>query len=136
MASSSYRIGLCIRTAFLCLTLYLFFFLLMKTSFVLTTALVGVASVLQCVSLIVSVDRSNRNLARFLRAIRDNDFAQSPSFPKDPSFARLKAEYEPTIQALRKHRLEGERQRRYAEIIAESAGIGFLVFEEGGRVDS
>jgi signal transduction histidine kinase len=135
MASRSYRVELILRAACFCATAYLFFFLLFQSRFALTTALVGLASLLQGALLCASVDRRNRTLARFLEAVRNEDFTGSPSFPGGRSFDALKAEYALAIDAMRRRKLEGERQRRYIETIAESAGIGFAVFDSGGRAE-
>jgi two-component system, NtrC family, nitrogen regulation sensor histidine kinase NtrY len=135
MASRNYRLELILRVGCICFTIYLLFFLLFKTSYSLTTAIVGLASAAQCVFLFLSVDRRNRVLARFLESIRDSDFSLSPAFPKGKSFAALKAEYALAIEALRERKLAQERTRRYIEVIADCAGVGFVVLDEGGRVD-
>jgi two-component system, NtrC family, nitrogen regulation sensor histidine kinase NtrY len=135
MASRSYRLELILRASSICATIYLFFFLLSKTPYPLTTVIVGIISAAQCVSLVLSVDKRNRVLAHFLEAIRDSDFSRSPAFPEGKSFAALKAEYAKAIEALRERSLVQERTRRYIEVIAECAGIGFVVLDEGGRVD-
>ena len=135
MASSSFRVDLILRASAICATLYLFFFLLFETRFPLTTIAVGLGAAAQCAFLLVGVDRRNRTLARFLEAIREGDFTRSPSFPRGKSFDALKAEYDLAMAAFRRRDLERERQRRCLEAIAESAGIGFIVYDASGRVD-
>ncbi len=135
MASKSYRLELILRTASICAAIYLFFFLLFKTPFTLTTVIVALVSAAQCVALVRSIDRRNRILAHFLEAVRESDFTRNPVFPEGKFFEALKAEYALAIEALRKRSLAQERERRYFEVIAESSDIGFAVLDEAGRVD-
>jgi two-component system nitrogen regulation sensor histidine kinase NtrY len=135
MASRSYRLELLLRVGSICAAIYLFFFLAFETSFSLSTALVGIASAALCVSLFRSIDKRNRVLAHFLESMRSADFSRSPAFPGGKSFALLKAEYDSATEELRRRAVDQERKLRYVETIAESAGIGFVVFDEDGRID-
>src|SRR5512142_2688694 len=124
MASSRFRIELAARVALAAGTAYLFMYLLVETGFAATTALVGALSVLQCALLARRLDRRNRALAHFFKAINDSDFGQASSIPEAGSPGTLGVEYRKAMATLKRYRLEEERRDQYLEMIAKGIGIG------------
>ena len=77
MVYKHFRTLCLVRIALLCATIYLFFFLLLQTTYYATVVIVGGITLFQIFALIHYVERTNRDLTRFLQAIRYEDFSQS-----------------------------------------------------------
>ena len=68
MVYKHFRTVCIIRVAVVCATAYLFFFLLFQTSYYATLLIVGSVGLYQVFALIHFVERTNRDLTRFLQA--------------------------------------------------------------------
>ena len=89
----------------------------------------------QIYGLVHFVDRTNRDLARFLAAIRYADFSQTfVSGGLGSSFDELKTAFNEVLDAFRLARAEKEEQARYLQTVVQHIGVGLLVFDGGGRV--
>lgn len=124
------------RTVVLCLSIFLLIYLLTKTAFVATPFIVALLIIGQVYSLIQYVQKTNREIARFLDSIRYSDFSQSfrPSV-KGSSFEELNNALADVIERFRKTRGEKEEQYRYLQIVVQHIGIGLMAFTEDGKVE-
>ncbi|MHB9013216.1 MAG: ATP-binding protein, partial [Ignavibacteriaceae bacterium] len=78
------------RTALLCISVFLIFFLLTETKLVATTFIVLVLIVAQIFWLVQFVQKTNREIARFFSSIKYSDFSQNfRSSMKGSSFEEL-----------------------------------------------
>ncbi|MBN2429837.1 MAG: ATP-binding protein [Acidobacteria bacterium] len=136
MAYNRFRLMIIIRLLFLVGTLVLFILLFMETEQYITMALVAAAIVAQFISLIRYLDRSNRQLARFLDSIQHEDYTQT--FEKadgDASFQELNAAFKAVMDKIRQTRTEREHQRRYLQTVIQHVGIGLIAFRPDGHVE-
>lgn len=98
-------------------------------------ALLGIMAALEIWHLIHFVEHTNRELARFLEAIRYADFSQSFSaVEKGPSFEALSAAFSEIQKHFHKIRQEKEEHTRYIETVVQHIGIGLLVYRLNGEV--
>ncbi len=125
-----------VRIALLCATIYLFFYLLFQTTNYATFVIVGGIALYQIYALVHYVERTNRDLTRFLQAIRYEDFSQSFAGPGlGSSFDDLKAAFNEVLDAFRRTRAEREENFQYLQIVIQHVGIGLICFQPGGNVE-
>lgn len=124
------------RTVMLCLTGFLFIYLLTRTPFIVTPFIVALLVIFQVYSLIHYVQKTNRDIARFFESIKYSDFTQSfqPN-TKGSSFEDLNRALSDVIERFRKTRSEKEEQYRYLQIVIQHVGIGLMVFTSDGNVE-
>jgi two-component system nitrogen regulation sensor histidine kinase NtrY len=102
---------------------------------VVPTLLAG-AALLQGWLLLRVVQRSNRELCRFLGAIRYDDYQQSFAVGQlDSSFAELEGAFEEMMARFRQTRLDREAQRLYLEALVEHVPVAILSLREGGEIE-
>jgi two-component system nitrogen regulation sensor histidine kinase NtrY len=136
MGYRSFRIICVIRIALLAATLFLLIYLVRETSLFATSLIVGAAIILQLVSLIHYVEKTNRDLSRFLASIRYSDFSQTFSSRQGgSSFQELNAAFADVISEFKRARSEKEVQYRYLQTLVQHIGLGILSFDQSGKVD-
>jgi nitrogen fixation/metabolism regulation signal transduction histidine kinase len=125
-----------VRVAALFATLLVLAYLVATTRLVGVTALVAALGLLQAGYVIRFVHRTNRELERFLGAIRYDDFQQSFAIGGlGPTFADLKAAFEEVMGRFRAARLDREAQRRYLEALVEHVPVAILAVHDDGAVE-
>jgi len=114
----------------------LLFYLLFRTRLYAAQAAVGVLIVSEVAALFRTVDRSNRDLARFFEAVKFGDFTQAFG-QRSPgrSFRQLRTALSEVMGAFQKARAEKEEQALYLRTIVQHVAIGLLVFQPDGEVD-
>jgi nitrogen fixation/metabolism regulation signal transduction histidine kinase len=111
-------------------------YLVAETELVAVSAVVAALMFLQAVLVVHFVHRTNRELTRFLGAIRYDDFQQSFSMGElGPSFADLKVAFEEVMVRFREARLDREAQRRYLEALVEHVPVAILALHDDGAVE-
>lgn len=121
-------------SATLCLFLYLFFGF--ETRYYATIFIVGLIIVYQVYALIHYVEKTNRDLNRFLQTIKHEDFSQTfLGQGLGSSFEDLKSAFNDVIQKFHKARAEKEEHFRYLQTVVQHVGIGLLAFESDGKVE-
>lgn len=124
------------RIILIAASIYLLLYLINNTVLYATTMIVGVAIILQIMSLVHYVEESNRSLTRFLLSIRYSDFSQSfTRGTKGKSFEELNAAFSNVISEFRKARTEKEEQYRYLLTVVQHIGLGIISYDADGRVD-
>jgi two-component system, NtrC family, nitrogen regulation sensor histidine kinase NtrY len=127
---------LTVRIAALFATLLLLAYLVAETELVAVAAVVAALMFLQAVLVVHFVHRTNRELTRFLGAIRYDDFQQSFSMGElGQSFADLKVAFEEVMVRFREARLDREAQRRYLEALVEHVPVAILALHDDGAVE-
>ena len=134
----AFRTRVVLRVALLGVTLWLLFYLIAAgvnhPAVVLVVVLV-VVLLYQIYALIHYVERTNRDLARFLAAIRYADFSQSfVTGGLGSSFDELKTAFNEVLDAFRQARAEKEEQAHYLQTVVQHIGIGLIVFDSAGEV--
>jgi two-component system nitrogen regulation sensor histidine kinase NtrY len=137
MAYRHFRLVCILRVALLCATAYLFFYLIFQTAYYATLVIVGAWSLYQVGALIHYVERTNRDLTRFLQAIRYEDFSQSFSLGTGlgSTYTDLKEAFNEVLDAFRKTRADKEEHFQYLHTVVQHIGIGLVCFAADGRVE-
>lgn len=109
--------------------------------FVATTAypagvLVLLAAFAQIRGLIRYVDKTNRDLARFLRSIRYSDFSQTfTADGRGGSYRELASAFRDVMSDFRAARAEKEEHYRYLHTVMQHVGVGLISFRHDGSVE-
>src|SRR5262245_54704389 len=113
-----FTVEVAVRVGALFATLTTLIGMLTTSRLVLVPALLGGAALLQGWLLVHRVQRSNRELSRFLGAIRYDDYQQSFAIGHlDSTFAELGGAFEEVMSRFRQTRLDREAQRLYLEAL-------------------
>ncbi|NNF04176.1 MAG: ATP-binding protein [Rhodothermales bacterium] len=131
----NFRIQVIVRVLSLSATAALAVLLILTTqSYVAATVLTG-AAVTQIVLLIGYVDKTNREVARFLRSVRYADFSQTFSARSwGRSFRDLHDAISDVMDDFREARSESEQQSRFLHTVIQHVGIGLISFRPDGSV--
>ena len=135
MVYKNFRLHCIFRVAVLGATIYLFFYLLLQTPLYATVVIVASVILYQIYSLIHYVEKTNRDLTRFLEAIKHTDFSQTfSSTGLGSSFEPLKKAFNEVIEQFRRARSEKEEHFRYLQTVVQHVGIGLIAFSRDGEV--
>ncbi len=136
MISRRFRFQCIIRVLVLASSIGAFVLIVAKTRLYAVYLLLGLAVITQIISLILYVEKTNRELARFLLALRYHDFSQTFKDEKlGGSFERLRRSFTEIMDSFRKIRMEKEEHYQYLQIIIQHIGIGLLAFQSDGEVE-
>ena len=136
MAYKHFRLICVLRVALLCVTTCLFFYCLFFSEYYATLAIIGACVVYQAWALIHYVERTQRDLTRFLQAIRYEDFAQSfTGAGLGSAYNNLKDAFNEVLEAFRKTRAEREENFQYLQTVVQHVGIGLICYTPEGRIE-
>lgn len=136
MAFKRFRLQIILRVALLLVSLIAISILFTRQDYLITTIILLVFVLLQTISLILYVEKTNARLARFFASIRHSDF--SASFSDDglgKSFSELNNEFNQVIEAFKANRAEKEEHLNYLLTMVQHVSIGIIVFKRDGKVD-
>ncbi|UCC80444.1 MAG: ATP-binding protein [Candidatus Zixiibacteriota bacterium] len=130
-----FKFNCVLRIILLTASIGLFIYLLSKTELYASIFIVGLLVILQAAMLVKYVERTNRDLARFLGSIKYSDF--SVTFPKGrkSTFGELGEAFNDVVDEFRRARAEKEEQYHYLQTIVQHVGHGLLAFDADGKVD-
>lgn len=135
MAFNRFRFGVILRVVLLALTLLLLLLLIFRTEYIMTTLIVGVALLVQVYGLVHYVEQIERDLTRFLEAVKYEDFFETFSGRRSVFAARLHDEFTRIIEDFRTVRGQREEQMLYLQTVVQHVGIALLVYDSDGEVD-
>jgi two-component system nitrogen regulation sensor histidine kinase NtrY len=136
MVFKSFRLICVVRIIFLAASIVLLAYLISETSLLATSFILGAAIIAQVVSLVHYVEKTNRDLTRFLASIKYSDFSQTfTSGHRGSSFDELNVAFANVISEFQKARSEKETQYRYLQTLVQHIGLGILSFDQTGKVD-
>ena len=136
MAYKHFRLICILRVALLCVTTCLFFYCLFFSEYYATLAIIGACVLYQTWALIHYVERTQRDLTRFLQAIRYEDFAQSfTGAGLGSAYNNLKDAFNEVLEAFRKTRAEREENFQYLQTVVQHVGIGLICYTPDGRIE-
>ena len=136
MAYKHFRLICILRVALLCITTCLFFYCLFFSEYYATLAIIGACVVYQTWALIHYVERTQRDLTRFLQAIRYEDFSQSfTGAGLGSAYNNLKDAFNEVLEAFRKTRAEREENFQYLQTVVQHVGIGLICYTPDGRIE-
>ncbi|RJX30491.1 MAG: ATP-binding protein [Desulfurivibrio sp.] len=131
-----FRTNCTIRLVLISGTIVLLVYLLSRTDLVVTPLIVGLTAAAQAASLYRYVEKSNRELARFLESIKYSDFSQSFTSPvKGAAFQELGEAFSGVIKEFQRARSEKEEQYRYLQTVVQHVGIGLLAYRDNGDIE-
>lgn len=136
MVFNRFRINCIVRILLIGASIYLFFFLLFRTSLYTALFILGIIILFQIFDLIRYVEKTNRDLTRFFESIKYGDFSQTfrdKGF--GPSFDTLKEAFTDVMTAFRKARSEKEEHFQYLQTVVQHVGVGLIVFQPDGEVE-
>lgn len=136
MVYKNFRLNCILRVLFIGATFYLFFYLLTRTNLYAMSFITGVIIGYEIYSLIYYVERTNRDLTRFLDAIKYEDFSQTfigAGFGS--SFNELKTAFNAVLTKFQQTRSEKEEHFRYLQTVVQHIGIGLISFQSDGQVE-
>jgi two-component system, NtrC family, nitrogen regulation sensor histidine kinase NtrY len=136
MLINTFKFRLTIRVLLLTATFILLAFFIFKMDFIFVPFAVALLGAYQVFSLFHFVDKTNRDLGRFLLSIKYDDTSQA--FTSDglgESFNELKRAFGEVMAKLQATRSEKEAHARYLKTIIEHVGIGLLAYKSDGTVD-
>lgn len=114
----------------------LFFLLVFRSRLYSALVAVGLLAVFEIAALFRTVDRANRDLARFFEAVKFGDFTQAfGQRSAGRSFRRLRGSMTEVMRIFQKARAEKEEQALYLRTIVQHVAIGLVVFQPNGDVD-
>lgn len=136
MISSRFAVQITVRIGVLFASLAALAYLVTSTQLVFVTALVAALILLETWLVVRFAQRTNRELSRFLGAIRYDDFQQSFAIATlGPTFADLNEAFEDVMTRFRDARLGREAERRYLEALVEHVPVAIVAVHDGGEVE-
>jgi len=131
-----FRIVCTSRIILLGLTLGFFFYLIFRTSLLAITFITFFTITIQVISLISYVEKTNRDLNRFLEAIKFEDFSQTFTVSGlGSSFNELKEAFNDVLTKFQLTRAEKEEHYRYLQTVVQHIGIGLISYQSDGKVE-
>lgn len=135
MLFKNFRISLIIRVLALTFTVLVFFFLISNTNYNVTPFLLIVVLVLQVISLIRYVERTNRYITTFLESIRYSEFTRNFQIEGlGSNYDKMKEAFNSVIEEFQHIRSEKEEHYHYLQNVIQHIGIALLAFGQDGEV--
>jgi two-component system, NtrC family, nitrogen regulation sensor histidine kinase NtrY len=135
--SLSFRAQCVLRVLAIALTMLLLVYLVSATTLYASATIVAVACGLQVWGLVWYIERTNRELVRFLEAVRFGDASQTWSSTRfrSASFQDLAQAFTRVLGEFQKIRVEKEEQYHAVQRIVQHVGTGLLAFDDDGTID-
>ena len=135
MGFKDFRVLVFIRILVLAVTIGVCAYLILYTEYY-ATFIAAIFFVIVQIGLLVNfLDKTNKDIAKFLNSIRFDDF--SYSFPDDhsgSSYNKLNREFNSVLQKFREIRAEKEAQYHYLKTVIQHIGVGLISFRPNGEV--
>lgn len=128
------ELGLVLRLALAIGLSLLFILSFWRPGLLMARVVLGAGAALAIWSLWYQLGRSNRAIARFIDAIRYDDFAQRFSLGDGAGFDALGHALDGAIRDLGQRRLEAANEVRFLGAVVDDAPIALLTIEDGDRV--
>lgn len=135
MIIRNFRLNIILRVAILGLSITLLFYLIFYTVLYASIVVLVIIIVFQIYSLIYYVEKTNRDLSRFLSAIEHSDFSQIfIDTSLGSSFKDLYKSFNKVILKFQSTRSEKEEHLRYLETVMQHVGVGLISYNQNGDV--
>ncbi len=135
MGFKDFRVLVFIRILVLAMTIGICAYLILDTEYYATFIAALFFAVVQIGLLVNFLDKTNKDIAKFLNSIRFDDF--SYSFPDDhsgSSYNKLNREFNSVLSKFRDIRAEKEAQYHYLKTVIQHIGVGLISFMPNGDV--
>jgi two-component system, NtrC family, nitrogen regulation sensor histidine kinase NtrY len=136
MGFSGFRTGIIFRVIIICLSTFIFAYLVSINQRYASAIIVGVIIIFEIAELFHFATVTNTKINRFLESIRYSDFSSSFSYDNKlgKSFKELNAAFNNVADAFRKERSEKEEHLNYLNTIVQHVTTGLLSFDAEGNV--
>ena len=135
MVFKSFRVNYLVRIIILSISILLFQLLVQEPHFVTSGIFVLIVIIYQIYMLLKLVNKSNRDVARFLESIKYNDFSQGfKPVHTGSGFEELHAALTEVIEKFQKNRLAVEEQYRCLQTIIQHLDTGIIAFSSKGDI--
>ncbi len=135
MTYKNFRANIIVRILLLSASIWLIFYTYFEEMNV-TPILVVVLTILQVLSLIRYVDRTNRDLTSFLESIRFSEFTRSFQIEgMGSSFDDLNRAFNDVINDFQKVRSEKEEHFHYLQSIVQNIDVSIIAYRKDGTVE-
>lgn len=131
-----FRLNCLLRILGIVASVALLFYLTLYTTLYASMLVIGLIAVAQVYGLISFVERSNRDMIRFLEAIEHADFSDTVSTGlRGSTYDELNASFARVLGQFRLIRQEKEENLRYLETVVQHVGIGLIAYREDGTIE-
>ncbi len=136
MVSKGFKTNCVVRSLVMLATMGLLSYLVVNTNLYAATLVVGLIIVYQVWALIQYVEKTNRDLTRFLISIQQSDFSQTYSGGgRGGSHEELRRLFNDVLGEFQRTRTEKEEHFRYLQTVVQHIGVGLVAFQSDGTVD-
>ncbi len=131
----NFRLQCVLRVLVIGLLMLISLYLFSVSASYVAAVIVSAGAAFQLHLLITYVEKTNRDLARFLRSIRYSDFSQVYSSEgRGASFEDVSGAFREVIGTFHAERAEKEESYRYLQTVVQHIGIGLISFKRDGTV--
>ncbi|HVO74211.1 MAG TPA: SpoIIE family protein phosphatase [Ignavibacteriaceae bacterium] len=135
MAYNRFRVQVAVRSFLLGLFIFLFYYLL-DNKLIVSSILVLFLFFAQIYLLIHYVEKTNRDISRFLNSIKFSDFSQSFTEKNlGPSFKELQNSFNSVMEQFKTTRSEMEENFQYLQTTVKHINTGLVCFKENGEIE-
>lgn len=135
MVIKNFRLNIILRVVVLGISITLLFYLILSTKLYASIIVLILIIIYQIYSLIYYVEKTNRDLSRFLSAIEHSDFAQTfIDNSLGSSFKNLYQSFNNVILKFQSTRNDKEEHLRYLETVMQHVGIGLISYNQSGEI--
>lgn len=136
MLLTKFRLIILVRVIFIGINLLLLSYLVFDSNLPASVIVLSAAAAYQLYSLFRYVDRTNRDLAKFLSSIKYSDFTQIFSTENyGGTFKELGVEFNEIINRFQSTRKEKEESLRYLNAVIQHVGIGLFSYNSEGKIE-
>ncbi|HSR19124.1 MAG TPA: hypothetical protein VLM39_13605, partial [Ignavibacteriaceae bacterium] len=124
-----------LRSFLLGASVFLFYYLL-DNNLIISSILILLIFFIQIYLLIHFVEKTNRDISRFLNSIKFSDFSQSFTEKKlGSSFKELQNSFNNVMEQFKTTRSEMEENFQYLQTIVKHINTGLICFRENGDIE-
>jgi signal transduction histidine kinase len=136
MGINRFYITVALRIILISLTCLVFVIFITEIKRPVTTIFFAILLISQTIWLIHYVNRTNRELAKFLIYLKENDTSLTLTSPiLDKTFEGLMESFKSLMEAIQNTRIEKEQQFHYMKILVEHLNTGLISFNETGEIE-
>ncbi|OQX96623.1 MAG: ATP-binding protein [Bacteroidetes bacterium 4572_117] len=136
MTYKNFRLNIIFRVLLLVVTIYILVHVIQNGEYYMTPFLFAILLLLQTLSLINYIEKTNRIVSSFLESIRFSDFSRTfQAEGLGSSFDGLKRSFNKVIEDFQKIRSEKEEHYFYLQQIISHVEIGILAYRTDGTVE-
>jgi len=135
MDSNTLRFHIITRVSAIALSLFLLFYLSSNNAFSLTIILVAILVIVQVITLITYLDKTNKEIITFFKKVKDSDFTlPDPKESEGPYDQYLREQLEMVIKKLKQPVSANDARHQYLTTIVQHVGIGLITFNNKGDI--